>query len=132
MFDSTEQTAALDYNLAKITARGATIVAAAGDGGSHFSFEFFPGDAVGSVLNEVSCAHGSVPTYPSSSPWVLSVGGSQWGGASPSAPVAWNSGGSGFSSKFARPAYQAGVVAAYLMANANSSGFPALSGFNSQ
>jgi hypothetical protein len=145
MFDSNEQVISIRYgqaarrrctelamrsdDLAKITARGATIVAAAGDGGSHFSFGEFPSDRIGTVLNSVSCALGSVPTFPSASPWVLSVGGTQWTNG-PDQPVAWRSGGSGFSWIFPQPAYQSAAVQAYLAAYGKAPGFPGPATFN--
>ncbi len=139
----------------KLGARGTTIVAAAGDGGSHFSFVMFPDDRIGRALNKVSCSY-NFPTFPASSPWVLAVGGTQWSGApSPSQvfqkqiirffflqfvffspsyrysqPIAWSSGGSGFAWQFSMPSYQSSVVKAYLSAQSSSSGFPAPGSFN--
>jgi len=108
---------------------GTTITAAAGDGGSHFSFEFFPNDQIGRVLNKISCQY-NFDTFPASSPYVLAVGGTQWNGGSPTAPIAWHSGGSGFAWSFPQPEYQAQEVSAYLAANNGTSGFPKPGSFN--
>ena len=65
----------------KLTSRGVTILAASGDGGSHFSLnEFDPLDELGRELNQASCELGSVPVFPTQSPWVLSAGGTTWEG----------------------------------------------------
>ncbi len=62
----------------KATARGVTLLAATGDGGSHFSFGAFPTtDPIGAALNDISCSY-SLPTFPAESPYVLGVGGEQW------------------------------------------------------
>lgn len=94
----------------KASSRGVTLAAATGDGGSHFSFQRFPDDEIGSALNEVSCAN-SMPTFPAESPYVLGVGGSQDAGPS---PRYWYRGGTSFSRRFEMPSYQKDQVAAYL------------------
>lgn len=129
MMDSMDQQAAIGVQLAKAGSRGTTIVAAAGDGGSHFSFTMFNDDHIGRALNKVSCAY-NFPTFPASSPYVTAVGGTQWSGApSPSQPIAWTSGGSGFSWQFSTPPYQKAQVQAYLAAQNGTQGFPAPGSF---
>ena len=116
MYDGRAQAARIDAEFLKITARGATLLGATGDGGSHFSFGAFPdADAIGAALNGISCRF-QLPTYPASSPWVVGVGGTQWSGANASAaaPAYWYAGGSGFSWQFARRAWQDPAVGAYL------------------
>ena len=112
-----------------------TLLAATGDGGSHFSFGAFPeADAIGRALNDASCRH-ALPTFPAESPFVLGVGGEQWeaspspdgapaNGASASDPIYWYAGGSGFSRRFARPPYQDDAVAGYLTAAAAEGSLP--------
>ena len=58
------------------------------------------------------------------------VGGTQWQHASPEAPIAWSSGGSGFSWQFDMPSYQTSQVESYLKAQNNSQGFPPPGTFN--
>jgi subtilase family serine protease len=94
MMDSMDQQARIGVEMMKLGSRGTTVVAAAGDGGSHFSFVEFPNSPIGSVLNKISCKY-NWPTFPASSPYILGVGGTQWRNASPNQPIAWNSGGSG-------------------------------------
>jgi subtilase family serine protease len=129
MMDSMPQQEAISVQLAKIGLRGTTVVAAAGDGGSHFSFVMFPNDRIGNVLNEISCQY-NFPTFPASSPNVLGVGGTQWEGASPDQPIGWSSGGSGFSWQFPTPSYQTSFVESYLAAQNGTNGFPAYGNFN--
>lgn len=131
MMDSMDQQAQISVQFLKLGLRGVTITAAAGDGGSHFSFvKFDEFSHIGRALNKVSCEY-NFPTFPASSPWVLAVGGTQWSGqGSPSAPVAWTSGGSGFSWQFPTPSYQQAQVTAYLAKYNTSSGFPAPGSFN--
>lgn len=132
MMDSVSQSQIISNELAKLGLRGTTVTAAAGDGGSHFSFQFFPDDRIGRVLNKISCQY-NFDTFPASSPYVLAVGGSQWnGGGSPSAPIAWSSGGSGFAWSFSRPNYQTAEVASYLQANQGQGNFPKSGSFNPQ
>jgi len=128
MYTSANQVARIDAELKKLGSRGVTILAAAGDGGSHFSFQPFNNDPIGSVLNTISCKY-NFPTYPSASPWVVGVGGTQWTNG-PQQPVGWSSGGGGFSWQFRQPAWQAAAVNAYIAAQNNTSGFPPSYAFN--
>jgi subtilase family serine protease len=57
--------------------RGVTILAATGDGGSHWSFQPFPSDPIGQELNVIGCQY-NWPTFPSASPFVTAVGGAQY------------------------------------------------------
>lgn len=102
----------MDLEFIKLSARGVTLLAAAGDGGSHYSFQPFPSDNIGNLLNQISCQL-NFPTFPAESAHVVAVGGSDWPNG-PTAPVAWSAGGSGFSWRFPMPAYQQSVVLNYL------------------
>jgi hypothetical protein len=51
-------------------------------------------DPVGKVLNEVGCAY-SLPIFPSPSPYMVSVGGTQWRNQDPAQPEMWVVGNSG-------------------------------------
>jgi len=96
----------MHVELAKLTAQGVTILAATGDGGSHFSFQQFEWDDMGNALNDIAC-NTNTPTFPAESPYVIGVGGSTWRGSGGSAhPQAWGASGGGFSWRFPRPAYQ--------------------------
>jgi len=131
MMDTGPQTDRISTEFMKLGIRGVTLLAATGDGGSHFSFQPFPGDTIGNVLNAISCQY-NFPTFPAASPFVLGVGGTQWEGApSPSQPIAWSASGSGFSWRFPRPSYQDAAVNNYLKQNSGSSGFPGRPYFNS-
>ncbi|TBU22963.1 subtilisin-like protein [Dichomitus squalens] len=100
---------------AKLGARGTTIIFGSGDGG------------VAGIQNQ-NCTT-FVPTFPSSCPFVTSVGGTNSFG--PEVAVSFSAG--GFSNVFARPKYQDDVVPAYLktlgstnkgLFNASGRGFP--------
>eukprot|EP00656_Telonema_subtile_P024101 TRINITY_DN2595_c0_g2_i1.p1 TRINITY_DN2595_c0_g2~~TRINITY_DN2595_c0_g2_i1.p1 ORF type:complete len:571 (+),score=160.80 TRINITY_DN2595_c0_g2_i1:188-1900(+) len=54
------------------------------------------------------------PDFPGASPYITTVGGTDFAGTDIGDETAWASGGGGFSDTFARPSYQADVVAAYL------------------
>ena len=72
--------------------RGVTILGASGDGGSHFSFQRFSGGAIAETLNKISCEF-QFPVFPTSSPYVLSVGGEQWKDLDMTKPIAWDGSG---------------------------------------
>ena len=130
MMDTGPQSDRINQEFMKLGLRGVTLLAATGDGGSHYSFQPFPSDRIGSALNEISCSY-NFPTFPASSPYVVGVGGTQWGGApSPSQPIAWGASGSGFSWRFPRPSYQDAAVKSYLAANSRTSGFPGARYYN--
>jgi len=116
MYLSANQLQRIDTQIMKLGLRGVTVLAAAGDGGSHFSFQPFPDDEIGSILNNISCIY-QFPTYPSCSPYLLSVGGTQWSSGIET-PVHWSAGGGGFSWQFTMPSYQQQAVQAYLQNNA--------------
>ena len=120
MFASAEVETRIDAELAKLGLRGVTVTASSGDGGSHFAFGPFSG-GVGGALDELICDSLQMPVYPTASPYVLSVGGTQWSSddmygptCSSTKPCGWSSGGGGFSWSHAAPAYQDNVTAAYL------------------
>lgn len=58
----------IDTEFAKLGSKGVTIVAASGDGGSHFSFGPFDSGALASDLNGIICEQMHMPVYPTSSP----------------------------------------------------------------
>lgn len=121
MFDSAEIEARIDMEFAKLGLRGTTITAASGDGGSHFAFGPFSG-SLGSTVDSIICGQMNMPVYPTSSPYVLSVGGTAWSPestygptCSSTKPCGWYSGGGGFSwgAPDAAP-FQDGVADAYI------------------
>jgi tripeptidyl-peptidase I len=112
MFDSETIEQRIDAEFQKLGLRGVTITAASGDGASHFAFGPFSG-GIGSDLDSVICSSMHMPVYPTASPYVLSVGGTQWSSddiygpeCSASAPCGWTDTGCGFSWQHAAPAYQ--------------------------
>jgi tripeptidyl-peptidase-1 len=111
----------------KLGARGITITASSGDGGSHFSFGAFDGSGIGRQLNSIACQL-NFPVFPAESAFVTAVGGTDW--TDPAAPYAWSASGGGFSWRFPVPDYQAAVVSNYLRSNAGQSGFPPSGAFN--
>lgn len=118
MYDSGSVVDRINAEFLKAASRGVTLLAATGDGGSHFSFgAFSTNDAMGQALNAASCAY-ALPTFPAESPYVLGVGGEQWnrddGTVTPEAPIYWAAGGAGFSRRFEMPDYQRDAVDAYL------------------
>ena len=120
MFDSETVEQRIDAEFAKLGLRGTTITAASGDGASHFAFGPFSG-GIGDDLNSIICKSMNMPVYPTSSPYVLSVGGIQWTSddiygpeCSSDKPCGWTDGGSGFSWQHAAPAYQNSTTPAYI------------------
>ena len=108
--------------------RGVSVFGSSGDGGSHWSFGSFPSSTpVGRALNKVGCEY-QFPVFPTTSPYVTSVGGTQWADSIGKKPMAWNGGqgGGGFSWTFPAPPHQAGGVKAYFATH----GLPATSSFN--
>lgn len=120
MFDSEAVEQRIDAELAKLGLRGTTVTAASGDGASHFAFGPFSGD-IGSDLNGIICGQMNMPVFPTASPYVLSVGGTQWSSddiygpeCSADKPCGWTDGGAGFAWKHAQPSFQNNVTAVYL------------------
>ena len=133
MFIDTQQVDRISNGLKILGARGVTVFGSSGDGGSHFSFQPFEGGNIANVLNEISCEY-SMPVFPTTSPYVVSVGGTAWTGffnPDPTKPKAWSGSGGGFSWQFPQPAHQTTEVATYLSAHRQASGFPASTSFNS-
>ena len=96
-------------------------------GGSHWSFqEFPPNTPMGKTLNEVGCEF-MFPIFPSPSPYMISVGGSEWENGDSSKPIAWSGSGGGFAWQFDAPAHQSAVVSKYL---ASTKGLPMDASFN--
>jgi tripeptidyl-peptidase-1 len=119
MFASAEVESRIDVEFAKLGLRGVTIVAASGDGGSHFAFGPFSG-GIGGALDSLICSGLHMPVYPTASPYVLSVGGTEWQpddmygpSCSSTKPCGWESGGGGFSWDHGAP-YQSNVIPSYI------------------
>lgn len=69
MFDSKDLVDRIETEFKKLGLRGVTILAASGDGGSHWAFGRFEDDlGVGSALNEIICGEMNMPVFPTSSP----------------------------------------------------------------
>ena len=120
MFPSQEVEDRIDVEMMKLGLRGTTIVAASGDGASHFAFGPFQG-GIGDQLNEIICSSMQMPVYPASSPFVLSVGGIQWSSddiygptCTAESPCGWTDGGGGFSWKAEMPEYQKNATRVYI------------------
>lgn len=127
MYESTGQVAAINTALQVLGLRGVTVFGSSGDGGSHWSFGPFPGvGKMPRILNDVGCAY-QFPIFPSPSPYMVSVGGTEWKNGDSSKPIMWPGSGGGFSWQFARPAHQEKAVTAYLE---STRGLPPASSFN--
>eukprot|EP01029_Cantina_marsupialis_P018682 TRINITY_DN4300_c0_g1_i1.p1 TRINITY_DN4300_c0_g1~~TRINITY_DN4300_c0_g1_i1.p1 ORF type:complete len:581 (+),score=192.63 TRINITY_DN4300_c0_g1_i1:44-1744(+) len=115
MFKSGKAMDRMNTEYAKITARGTTVLAATGDGGSHYSFRQFDSSRIGDVLNKIACSY-QLPTFPSESPYVTAVGGMYFKKNDEGKTIAstWRNGGGGFSWRFEQPWYQRKAVASYL------------------
>eukprot|EP00128_Syssomonas_multiformis_P001382 Colp12_sorted_trinity150504_noHs@16960 len=125
MYESGESAERINVEFMKAGLRGTTILAATGDGGSHFSFGLFNSlSSTGRLLNKISCQY-QLPTFPAASPYVLAVGGTQWS-QGPNDPVGWTASGGGFSWRFSMPEYQKAAVQKYLASNP----LPPASSFN--
>merc|ERR1712151_949873 len=83
------------------------------------------------------------PDFPGASPYITTVGGTDFAGAEIGEETAWRSGGGGFSDTFGQPDYQKDVVAAYLadksanfppqkLWNATGRGYPDLAALGGQ
>jgi tripeptidyl-peptidase-1 len=127
MFLSQDQTLRINQALQLLGIRGITVLGSSGDGGSHFSFAPFEGGAIAHTLNEISCKF-QIPVFPTSSPYVLSVGGEAWEGLDYKKPIAWSGSGGGFSWQFERLSHQKNIIANYLN---STEGVPESSSFNS-
>ena len=80
----------------------------------------------------ISCNF-SIPVFPTSSPYITSVGGTQWQGFfAPDAkrPEAWPGSGGGFSWEFPMPKHQQKSVQAYLTSMSSQPDFPPHGSFN--
>ena len=67
------------------------------------------------------------PIFPSPSPYMVSVGGTDWQFSDPKKPQMWSGSGGGFSWQFSRPAHQESAVSAYL---SSTQGLPPPKSFN--
>ena len=127
MFQSTEQTAAINTALMAVGLRGTSVFGSSGDGGSHWSFQPFQGEGkMPRILNQIGCEY-QFPVFPTASPYIVSVGGTEWKNGDPKKPEMWSGSGGGFSWQFAQPAHQQATVERYLTTTA---GLPASSSFN--
>ena len=116
MFVSQAQVARINHALMALGLRGVSVLGSSGDGGSHWSFGKFHGfGKLPRVLNKVGCTY-NFPIFPSPSPYMVSVGGTDWKRGDPSQPVMWRGSGGGFSWQFAAPAHQRDAVQGYLSA----------------
>ncbi|KAF2118084.1 tripeptidyl peptidase-like protein [Lophiotrema nucula] len=115
-YEDNEQTVPISYaktvcsQFAQLSARGVSVIFGSGDGGVG---GVQPG---GSCLSNVNNQTSFIPLFPSSCPYVTSVGGTV--GFTPEV-VAYDprnkySSGGGFSNHFARPSYQDAAVKSYL------------------
>jgi len=133
MFLSQDQVKRINAAFQVLGSRGTTIFGSSGDGGSHFSFgPFSGGGELGEALNDISCNY-NMPVFPTTSPYVVSVGGTDWGGFFPSPtnkPEAWSGSGGGFSWQFDRPDYQVETIENYIQKMNSSSDFPSASSYN--
>ena len=121
------QVAKINTALMALGLRGVSVFGSSGDGGSHWSFGPFEGfGKVARTLNKVGCAF-NFPIFPSPSPYMVSVGGTEWDGLDPTKPVMWRGSGGGFSWSAPMPSHQAAAVGNYLHA---TSGLPPPSSFN--
>ncbi|TFK88148.1 family S53 protease [Polyporus arcularius HHB13444] len=106
VFQETEDLASFAQTLcnayARLGAMGTSVIFAAGDCGVAGGFLQTPADCVDKPF---------VPTFPSTCPYVTSVGATQ--GLEPE--VAWTSSSGGFSNIFQRPSYQDAAVEEYLL-----------------
>jgi len=113
MFLSRDQVRRINTGFQLLGLRGVSVFASSGDGGSHFSFEPFSGGGIADALNKVSCNY-QIPVFPTTSPYVISVGGTAWSEDDSSKPIAWSGSGGGFSWEFGAPDHQTDAVLAYL------------------
>jgi len=129
MFLTTDQQARINTAFQVLGLRGVSIFGSSGDGGSHFSFGRFGGGALAQTLNEISCQY-QMPVFPTTSPYIVSVGGTMWEGSSAS-PTTWagfgGGSGGGFSWEFGMPAHQKAAVGTYLQ---KASDLPPSTSFN--
>ena len=97
MYQSEAQVARINHALMALGLRGVTVFGSSGDGGSHWSFERFEGwGKVPRTLNKVGCRY-QYPVFPTTSPYILSVGGTDWQAFDPTQPKMWSGSGGGFS-----------------------------------
>lgn len=131
MFLSQDQVSRINTAFQVLGARGVSVFASSGDGGSHFSFTEFSGGDIADTLNQISCEF-QMPVFPTCSPYVISVGGEMWGIGGATDPITWagygGGSGGGFSWQFDQPAHQNATVAAYLAGG----DLPPTSSFNTQ
>ena len=97
MFTSKPQVGRINHALMALGLRGVTVFGSSGDGGSHWSFGRFRGfGKVARTLNKVGCRY-QFPVFPTTSPYITSVGGTDWQGFDPVTPQMWSGSGGGFS-----------------------------------
>merc|ERR1712113_1194514 len=107
---------ACNVQFMKLGAQGVSVLFAAGDQG------VWGRSGVGEQFN---------PDFPASSPYITSVGGTDFATKSViGAEKAWASGGSGFSNHFAQPEYQKAAVDAYIATASKAGVLPPTSYWN--
>ena len=133
MFISQAQVERINLGLMALGLRGVSVLGSSGDGGSHWSFGEFHGfGKIPRLLNKIGCEF-QFPIFPSPSPYMISVGGTEWKPRpfQPYHPVMWEGfgggSGGGFAWQFKRPDHQAEAVDHYL---STTSGLPPSSSFN--
>ena len=135
MFLSRSQTDRINTALKVLGIRGVSIFGSSGDGGSHYSFSPFSGHGkLSDDLNAISCNY-TLPVFPTTSPYIISVGGTEWKGTffpDSTKPIAWSQTGGGFAWEFNASEYQNELVSKYLSAASKLPSFPASGTFNEQ
>lgn len=128
MYLSEAEVTRIDTALQILGARGVSVFGSSGDGGSHFSFGRFQGGEMADLLNKISCKY-QMPVYPTTSKYIISVGGEMWENGDSSRPTTWSGSGGGFSWQMEMPEHQKQAVANYLL---NTSGLPLADSFNAK
>lgn len=107
---------AVNVQFMKLAARGISIIVASGDQG------VWGRSGYGSKFH---------PDFPSSSPYVTAVGGTDFlKRGQVGEEMAWSSSGGGFSTFFSRPSWQSAAVNSYLSSSAGGAGLPDVKKFN--
>merc|ERR1719354_807016 len=119
----------INLEFMKLGLRKVTILGASGDGGAHFSFQKFPRtQQIGRDLNDVCCDY-TFTTFPAESPYVVSVGGTEWLKTNSSDPYTWPAGGGAFSWGYEAQDFQKEVAKDYISQNSDNPIFPPSTAF---
>lgn len=126
---ASQEVSSIDDNLAKLAARGITVIVSSGDSGSGYVNSSAPHGDWCKAQGREWCIS---PAWPASSPWVTAVGATRFDGqvvgAAEVASDYFGSGG-GFSSDFDRPSYQDAAVAHYMSSASHAAPWPPASAF---